>query len=376
MSRRRILITGPGLRDEGGVANYYNAVLQGLRADERFEIEYFELGSTHRAVGPLYPVADQAGFRRLLQGFRPDLVHVNPSLTVKSFVRDGLLIHQARRRDLPVVVFFRGWSMLTEARIDREVGWLFRRTFAPANAFIVLGERFRQKLLGWGITSPILLETTTVPDSVMEGFSLERKVAAIRDDATIKVLFLARLEPEKGPMATLEAVASLVKRGVPVTLTIAGDGPAMGDLRAYLAQNAWLEGKVTLAGYVRGAVKRELFNAHHVYCFPSEYGEGMPNSVLEAMALGLPIVTTTVGGLADFFEDGRMGHLVPGRDAGAIADKLGRLVADRAASATISAYNHEYATRRFLSSDVARRLAGIYLDTLQRAGRGESCPSA
>ncbi len=374
MSRRRILITGPGLGDEGGVANYYNAVLKGLRADERFEIEYFELGSTHRAAGPLYPVADQAGFRRVLKRFQPDLVHVNPSLTVKSFVRDGLVIHQARRRGLPVVVFFRGWSMLTEARIDREVGWLFRRTFAGANAFIVLGERFRRKLLGWGITAPILLETTTVPDGVMEGFSLDRKLAALRDDATLKVLFLARLEPEKGPMATLQAVADLVRRGRPVTLTIAGDGPAMDDLRGFLAQHPELQGKVTMAGYVRGAAKRDLFHAHHVYCFPSEYGEGMPNSVLEAMALGLPIVTTTVGGLADFFEDGRMGHLVPGRDPAAIADRLERLVSDRPAAAAIAAYNHAYATKRFLSSDVARRLAGIYLETLERAGRGESCP--
>jgi glycosyltransferase involved in cell wall biosynthesis len=359
----RVLITGPALRDEGGVANYYNAVLRHLTADPRVAVEYFELGSTKGSMGPLHPVADQAGFHRMLGRFQPDLVHVNPSLTLKSFFRDGLLVDQARRRRIPTVVFFRGWDRGTEARVDRELGWLFRRTFGRANGFIVLGSRFRDKLVEWGVQVPITLETTTVPDAVIRSFVLEEKLQRIRNDHPLRILFLARLERDKGVLETVQAVELLRGRGVDVSLTVAGDGPAMADVRRAVAAHAGLAGRVEVVGYVRGEAKRALFMSHHVYCFPSEYKEGMPNSVLEAMALGMPIVTCPVGGLADFFEDGRMGWLVPGRDAARVAAKLESLARDRAAAAAMAAHNHSYAVRRFLAPDVARRLGEIYLST-------------
>lgn len=363
MNPLRVLITGPALRDEGGVANYYNAVLRHLTADPRVAVEYFELGSTKGSMGPLHPVADQAGFHRMLARFQPDLVHVNPSLTLKSFFRDGLLVDQARRRRIPTVVFFRGWDRGTEARVDRELGWLFRRTFGRANGFIVLGSRFRDKLVEWGVQVPITLETTTVPDAVIRSFVLEEKLQRIRNDHPLRILFLARLERDKGVLETVQAVELLRGRGVDVSLTVAGDGPAMADVRRAVAAHAGLAGRVEVVGYVRGEAKRALFMSHHVYCFPSEYKEGMPNSVLEAMALGMPIVTCPVGGLADFFEDGRMGWLVPGRDAARVAAKLESLAGDRAGAAAMAAYNHAYAVRRFLAPDVARRLGEIYLST-------------
>lgn len=374
MKPLRVLITGPALRDEGGVANYYNAVLRHLAADGRYEVEYFELGSTKGAMGALHPVADQAGFQRMLERFRPDLVHVNPSLTLKSFFRDGLIIAQARLRRIPVIVFFRGWARSTEERVDRELGWLFRQTYGRANGFIVLASRFRDKLVEWGVKAPVFLETTTVPDVVMTSFAIGERVEQLRRDPLLKVLFLARLEREKGVVETLEAVEMLLRRGVPVSLTIAGNGPAMDELRRFLASHDGLGSSVELAGYVRGDAKRELFLRHHVYCFPSEYWEGMPNSVLEAMALGMPIVTCPVGGLADFFEDGRMGHLVPNRDASLVAEKLEWLARDREAAATMSAYNHAYATKRFLAPDVARRLGEIYLSISRKDAATRTLP--
>jgi glycosyltransferase involved in cell wall biosynthesis len=370
----RVLITGPALRDEGGVANYYNAVLRHLAADGRYEVEYFELGSTKGSMGPLHPLADQAGFHRMLGRFRPDLVHVNPSLTLKSFFRDGLIVDQARRRRIPTIVFFRGWDRGTEARVDRELGWLFRKTYGRANGFIVLGSRFRAKLVEWGVEVPIALETTTVPDVVIQSFVLEEKLERIRAEHPLRILFLARLEPDKGVLETVDATAMLLGRGVDVSLTVAGDGPAMEDVRRRLADHPGLAGRVQLAGYVRGDAKRALFMSHHVYCFPSEYKEGMPNSVLEAMALGMPVVTCPVGGLADFFEDGRMGYLVPNRNASLVAEKLERLARDREAAAAMASHNHLYARRRFLAPDVARRLGEIYLSIARAEGAPRGVP--
>jgi glycosyltransferase involved in cell wall biosynthesis len=171
-------------------------------------------------------------------------------------------------------------------------------------------------------------------------------------------LFLARLVREKGITETLVAVAALRDRGWPITLTIAGEGEAIGDVRRLVAFYDAKGEFLRLAGDVRGRDKATTFAYHDIYCLPT-YGEGMPNAVLEAMACGMPVVTCPVGGLCDFFEDGKMGLFVEPRSPGAIAIALERLIADPGLRQRIGAYNAEYAAS-FLAPAVAKRLAAIY----------------
>lgn len=360
MKRTGVLITGPSLRDPGGVANYYNAVLPFLETDDRLDVQYLEIGSTHGNSGILHPLSDQMSFRRALRQFSPDVVHVNPSLTVKSFFRDGLIVRHARRLGLPVMVFFRGWDEAMEAKVDGYLGRYFRATYAHADIFVVLASRFRQKLIQWGVSSPICIGTTTVPDKLLDGFSIADKASDIKQSSAKRILFMARLEKKKGVIETVEAAASLLREGLPISLTISGDGPAIAEVRQFVAGLDVPKGSIEFTGYVAGQQKREILMAHHVYCFPSEYAEGMPNSVLEAMAFGMPIITAAVGGLADFFEDGRMGYLVDGRNVAQIGEKIRKLVNNREATARMAEYNHCYAKARFLASDVAENLGTMY----------------
>ena len=99
---------------------------------------------------------------------------------------------------------------------------------------------------------------------------------------------------------------------------------------------------------------------HHLYCFPTYYGEGLPTSVLEAMAFGMPVVTRPVGGLADLFEDGKMGALVYGKNPDEIADCIEKIIVDKEKMADMARYNADYAQKHFLSSVVAKRLLNIY----------------
>jgi glycosyltransferase involved in cell wall biosynthesis len=93
----------------------------------------------------------------------------------------------------------------------------------------------------------------------------------------------------------------------------------------------------------------------------------MPNAVLEAMAFGLPVVTRAVGGIRDFFEDGRMGFVTESRDPAVFAGFLARLVADPALRASMGRYNREYARGRFAASVVAARLLEIYAQVGRQA---------
>jgi len=121
--------------------------------------------------------------------------------------------------------------------------------------------------------------------------------------------------------------------------------------------------KIDFLGYVRGDKKKSVFVTHDIYCFPS-YSEGLPISVLEALAFGMPVVTCAVGGLADIFRDGEMGALVPLRDAGAIAKKIEAIISDRESMVRMARNNHSYAKKNFLAPKAAARLLDIYEKTI------------
>ncbi len=362
MSRIGVLITGPSLQEQGGVANYYNAILPHLRERSDFDVHYMEVGSAKGSCGVLHPLVDQLRFRNTLNELNPSLVHVNPSLILKSFLRDGLFVYQAKQRGFPVVVFFRGWVDQFETSVERSFMWFFRKTYLQADAFIVLASSFREKLRSWGVTAPISLGTTTISDSFVHEFSIMEKVKLLETEPVFKVLFLARLERGKGALETMEAVSLLRARGRAVSLTIAGDGRVMGDVLKFAESHKEMEGGLHITGDVRGERKKALLTTHHFYCLPT-HGEGMPNSVLEAMAFGMPVITCPVGGICDFFENGKMGYLLKERTAFQVANAIEKLIDDRAGIIDMSMFNHRYAMKHFLATNVADELLKVYRQT-------------
>ena len=352
------LLTTPSLLDQGGVASYINALLPFL--SKKHEITCFELGSTHNKKNILYPVTDQFRFRKLLKTEQFDALHVNPSLDLKSFIRDGFLVLQAKRSSLPVLVFWHGWGKAFEPVVEKYLLSFFRRTFARADGFIVLASAFEEKLRQWGINSPVFKITTTVHENLLAGVDLDDKLSRLGREVETNVLFLARLERAKGVFETLDGVRLLQKKGFPVTLSIAGDGSVRQELEEYIKKLNVQDNKIRFLGYVRNQKKIEAFLSHDIYCFPTFYGEGLPTSVLEAMAFGMPVITKPVGGLADIFEDGKMGVLMHGNSPEEIADCIEKIIGDKKNMLRMGRYNIKYARKNFMASVVAARLDKIY----------------
>ncbi len=123
----------------------------------------------------------------------------------------------------------------------------------------------------------------------------------------------------------LEALKGVLEVRDDVVLYVLGDGPERGLLEAR-ARELKIEASVEFMGYRKDA--KRFINASDVFVLPSLY-EGMPNVMLEAMALGTPVITTGIYGALDVIEDARTGLLVPPADAGSIRDALLRLFGDR-----------------------------------------------
>lgn len=135
---------------------------------------------------------------------------------------------------------------------------------------------------------------------------------------------VGRLSEEKGFHLLVEAVERVLDRGLDVELWIAGEGDQRARLDVQIGASRWRE-RMRLLGFQRDV--RALFEALDVFAL-SSLREGLPNVVLEAMAMEVPVLATRCGGMEAFARDGEDALLVPAGDAGALADALERLVRD------------------------------------------------
>lgn len=359
----KILVTTVDSSKEGGVANFYSV----LKPYFSNEVIWCTVGSRkykESAAGILKRlISDFKNFRRSLNESAPDLVHLNPSLGYKALFRDGINIFYAKRHGCKVLVFFRGWDLKTERVIRTYFLSLFRWIYFKADAIIVLAEEFKLKLLKMGFKGAIYVESTVVSE---EPFEEENKRNSLRKERgtqeNFHVLFLSRMDAGKGIDETLEAFRIFNANYPKVTLIMAGDGPGLPRAKERCIELGL--SKVVFPGFISGETKRHAFKDADVYFFPTNYGEGMPNSVLEAMAYGLPVVTRPVGGLRDFFEDGKMGFITESLDPVVFADLLERLLLNPELRKKIGEYNRKYAFEHFRASIVAKRLIHIYEDVL------------
>ncbi|MCH7813976.1 MAG: glycosyltransferase family 4 protein [Planctomycetes bacterium] len=158
----------------------------------------------------------------------------------------------------------------------------------------------------------------------------------------------------------LVRATALVCRAQPVQLVIVGDGPYREELVAAIVAND-LADSVRLLG-MRGDVASWL-QAADAFVFPSRT-EGLPNALLEAMAVGLPVVTTDVAGCRDLIEDGRTGLLVPVDDAAALAAAMLRLLDQRPFARRLGEAAADHVRRRHRRKDCFEAYRALYRQTL------------
>jgi colanic acid/amylovoran biosynthesis glycosyltransferase len=145
-------------------------------------------------------------------------------------------------------------------------------------------------------------------------------------DDTLRVLCVGRLTRMKGIAILLEALRLLHDRGVRVQATIVGEGPKRADYERIAAEKG-LDDAVTFTGAVGQDTIRAQFEAADVFCLPT-FAEGVPVVLMEAMAMGKPVVATHIMGIPELVEDGVSGRLVSPARPDLLADALAQLAGD------------------------------------------------
>lgn len=176
----------------------------------------------------------------------------------------------------------------------------------------------------------------------------------------LKIVTVARLVPKKGYGAIVEAAELLGRRGVHFTWTIVGDGP----LRDWLTASVQ-DAPVYVLGPRSTDVTLELARDAHVFVLPcvtlsSGESDGLPAALIEALALGTPVITTAVGAIPELVRDGVTGLVVPQRDAQAVADAIMRLCTDQDLYYHLVTAGSEEVRRSYILEDEIDRLKGFF----------------
>ncbi len=177
------------------------------------------------------------------------------------------------------------------------------------------------------------------------------------------VLSLSRLVPGKNIHVVIDAVAALRAEFPEIGLIVAGDGPLLNELSARAA-SLRMQDSIRFVGFVRDV--GPLFESCDAFVLASQT-EGMPIAVLEAMALGVPMAVSRVGGIPSMLDDGSEALLVEPNDYQSLYDALRCLVADKRLRTNLARAARERFERYFTAEKMARSYVRFYDDVAPRA---------
>jgi glycosyltransferase involved in cell wall biosynthesis len=266
----------------------------------------------------------------------------------------------------PSIVSFHGADVLVD--MDKPAYRKATKEMLDAvERVLVRSESLRRAVVDLGCDEKkIELQRTGIP---LDQFPFrERGVPPRSRGGEWRFVQACRLIEKKGLPVTLRAFANFLSQYPKATLTIAGDGPLLGQLQK-LAHELKIEQRVSFAGFISQKQLREIYYASHIFLHPSEISpdgnqEGVPNSMLEAMASGLPIFATQHGGIPEAIEHGVSGVLVSEHNDEELAWALLNAVQDQDFLSRIARAGADAVTQKFDQRIQMQRLEDIYLRLL------------
>jgi glycosyltransferase involved in cell wall biosynthesis len=305
-------------------------------------------------------------FLAMLLRHRPQVVYVPIAQNTLGTLRDMLFMIPAllTRRRLVIHIHGGGFGQF-HATAPALVAALIRAVVGKADRIIVLGESLRGMLDGIAPSDRVAVIANGMPDPFPT--PPPRDAAAGR---TFRVLYLSNLVGFKGFLDLMEAVAGLVEAGHDVSLDLAGGWGGPADEAAAQSLLARLGERAHLHGAVGPEQKHELLASCDVLALPTTF-DGHPFVILEAMAAGLPVISTRYGAIPETVLHEQTGLLVEQRDPAGLADAILRLAGDPRLRLRLGAAGRERFVMHYGLEPWARRLHHVLLDATRRdrAGR-------
>ena len=289
-------------------------------------------------------------FSRKLRALRPEVFHAH--LTWPLACKFGLA--GAMIAGVPAIVAT--VHLYVEFPLDPSIFVQQRLIVARAGRYITVSHAVAKRLiqkLRWPAEKIQVIHNCVTTADPEPGYERPTERAGLP-----VVLTVARLDEQKGHRYLLETAALIPE----AQFVFAGDGPLRASLEAQ-ARSLGVDGRVRFLGY-RDDVGDLLRNCD-VFVLPSLY-EGLPLSILEAMAAGKPVIATRIGGTDEAVIDGETGLLVPPADPPALAASIRTVLADRPLAQRLGSAGRARVTQEFTAEKMIQQVIGVYNELLDK----------
>jgi glycosyltransferase involved in cell wall biosynthesis len=323
-TKLRLIVIGPLPPPLHGVTISTALVLANSSLNEAFLVTHVNT-SDHRSgnnVGRWDLKNVLVGLRNLVDLMRalaksPGTVYLPISQSTGGFLRDSLFVWLATRKRWRVAIHLRGSEMIPFYRAQpRPYRWWIRTTLGRVASAAVVGESLR---------------------GVFEGLVPDERIAVVAngtppidlstaDSTSRQVLFLSNLRRRKGVIESVAAAHIVAQRVPDARFVFAGEWEDDELERTIRLRARALGERIEFRPTVSGRDKERLLTSSRLLLFPPREPEGHPRVVLEALAAGLPVVTTDRGAIGETVEDAVCGFVIPEPDPPMLADRIVRLL--------------------------------------------------
>ena len=294
--------------------------------------------------------AIKAYFRFLIRCFKPiDIVHIHLSSYI-SFYRKLIFFTTARLKRSKIIIHLHG-SEFKEFynngnKLQKKlISWMFDH----CDTVIVLSEEWKR----------FISQITTNKNIVIiyNGASTDKFKGKIDNGESIIISFMGRLGKRKGTYDLLEAFKQLATEYPNAKLLLGGDGD-IEKVDDFIKKNS-LENSVQRLGWISGEKKIEIFRKTDIYVLPS-YNEGLPGSILEAMASGAPIISTPIGGIPEAVIEGKNGYLINPGDISGLKGALEKLCSDKLLRESMGKESLALIDNKFNIKTIVKQIHSLY----------------
>lgn len=332
----------------GGISSVVN-VYRTAGFFERMKVRYLASHCDGGAAKKLWVmVSSLAQFFLFLCLRKVSVVHVHMSSRA-SFWRKSIFLLLAGAFRVPRIIHLHGseFAIFYEKECSSLARNFVRFVFDSAESVVVLSQTWKEWVSSVSRNQNVVCvyNPVLVPES-----------DPVAVEANSSILFMGRLGRRKG---TYDLVRAVAKINQPFRLVLAGDGD-LEEVRE-LVDELGISDKVEVTGWVRGDQKEALLKRACLYVLPS-YNEGLPMGILEAMAQGLPIVSTPIGGIPEAVDQGVEGFLTQPGDVDALARALEELMSNSELRRQIGAAARARIRSTFSADHVLPQLERIYVE--------------
>lgn len=352
LPKPRILMVGMHLtKTRGGITTLISEILKSPVKDD-FDLTYIESQAEDFGTAGKFGLALKAILKFIWACLskNPALVYVHLGSNA-SLYRESIFIILAKLMRREVTAHFHAGDINIYFPKQSRLGQgLIRWALADCTDFIAVSQESAGQLCKFAGSANI----TVIPNAIDTSVFLDHdsKLSRRNDADPIKLLFVGAMGKLKGETDLARALAILKNSGDQVRATFLGYGS--GDLGNY-CEEMGVTGLIEYMGAISMGERIKFFNRADIFVLPT-YAEAMPMSVIEAMAAGLPTISTTVGGIPELINDGEDGLLVQPGDIDALAKGISFLVNNDQARYEMGRRAQEKARKNMDIAEYSKRL--------------------